>query len=205
MLSGGEPITVAAVQSTRAARMVGAAVSISHRKVSDMVADLLSVTCDDLAAVLDREALAELSDALARALVVARIPSMVRDLEARRAELVASVPDVDAVIAEARQEQARIGDVLAMVRRELAVLINISTATRVDADRRSALYEQERALVLAIDDARRRGEAAEVAERKAQADLVLIDERADALRAIELDGAQRAALVALGEVLGEVR
>jgi len=205
MLSGGEPITVAAVQSTRAARMVGAAVSISHRKVSDMVADLLSVTCDDLAAVLDREALAELSDALARALVVARIPSMVRDLEARRAELVASVPDVDAVIAEARQEQARIGDVLAMVRRELAVPINISTATRVDADRRSALYEQERALVLAIDDARRRGEAAEVAERKAQADLVLIDERADALRAIELDGAQRAALVALGEVLGEVR
>lgn len=50
------------------------------------------------------------------------------------------------------------------------------------------------------DDLRR-----EVAERKAQADLVLIDERADALRAIELDGAQRAALVALGEVLGEVR
>lgn len=185
--------------------MVGAAVSISHRKVSDMVADLLSVTCDDLAAVLDREALAELSDALARALVVARIPSMVRDLEARRAELVASVPDVDAVIAEARQEQARIGDVLAMVRRELAVPINISTWTRVDADKRTALYEQERALMLAIDDARRRGEAAEVSVRKAQADLVLIDERADALRAIELDGAQRAALVALGEVLGEVR
>lgn len=185
--------------------MVGAAVSISHRKVSDMVADLLSVTCDDLAAVLDREALAELSDALARALVVARVPVLLRDLAARRAEVVASVPDVEAVIAEAKSEDGRLRDVLAMVRRELAVPINISTWTRVDADKRTALYEQERALMLAIDETHRRRGAAEVAERKAQADLVLIDERADALRAIELDGAQRAALVALGEVLGEVR
>ena len=170
-----------------------------------MVADLLAVSCDDLASVLDREALAELSDALARALVVARVPALMRDLAARRAEVVASVPDVEAVKAEAQSEQARIGDVLAMVRRELAVPINISTWTRVDADKRTALYEQERALMLAIDDARRRGEAAEVSVRKAQADLVLIDERADVLRAIALDDAQRAALVALGEVLGEVR
>ena len=169
-----------------------------------MVADLLAVSCDDLAAVLDREALAELGDALARALVVARVPAMMRDLAARRAAVVVSVPDVEAVRAESNAEQARLSELLASVRGELAVPINIGTWTRADDERRQAALLQEREVSAAIDDARRRAEAAELAVRRARADLAAIDERADALRAIAVDGEQRAVLSALGGILREV-
>lgn len=163
---------------------------------------VLSVAPGELVDVLEREASQDVSRALARAVVVARRRGMLESLATRRAEVLASVPDVDAVRVESDGEQARLGDILAMVRRELDVPINLSTWTRADSERREAALEQERAVRLAIDDARRRGEAAVVAARAAQAELVALDERADALRALEL-GECREVLVALASVLAE--
>lgn len=169
-----------------------------------MVAEsLLSVAPGELVGAFERQASEAVSRALALALMVAERPAILEALAARRAEVVASVPDVEAVQRESDAEQARLGDILAMVRREVAVPINLSTWTRADSERREALYKQERELVGAIDDARRRGEAAVVVMRQAAAELVALDERADVLRSVEL-GSSREVLASLGDMLSEV-